>query len=196
MGFVQLVRFIRLWRKLGWPIPNVDAAVCGLFRADLAPLTSDDINTIGRLNTGFLTLLPRLGILVRVMASLNLKVKSDLLSLVACWSDIDTHGDTALYRQMFLNPALLQQDAVFADNGYGEFLTDPAKNLAPHAEALRSAFNLTADEYDLIAAPPRVHRRHDPEYGERQRHLSPRMAGAQTEAERARTAAVDRRYRP
>ncbi len=149
--FVQLVRFIRLWRKLGWPIPNVDAAVCGLFRADLAPLTSDDINTLGRLNTGFLTLLPRLGILIRVMASLNLKVKSDLLSLVACWSAIDTHGDTALYRQMFLNPALLHQDAIFADNGYGEFLTDPAKNLAPHAEALRSAFNLTADEYDLIA---------------------------------------------
>src|SRR5262249_25648469 len=41
-------------------------------------------------------------------------------------------------------------DAVFADNGYGEFLSDNTKKLVAHAEALRSAFNLTGDEYDRI----------------------------------------------
>jgi hypothetical protein len=51
---------------------------------------------------------------------------------------------------MFLNPALLEQDAVFADNGYGEFLTDTTNKLAVHAEALRSALNLSGDEYDRI----------------------------------------------
>src|SRR5262249_53524905 len=38
----------------------------------------------------------------------------------------------------------------FDDNGYGEFLTDASEKLAPHAEALRSAFNLSGDEYDRI----------------------------------------------
>ncbi|HEU5370514.1 MAG TPA: neuraminidase-like domain-containing protein, partial [Ktedonobacterales bacterium] len=35
---------------------------------------------------------------------------------------------------------------------YGEFLTDATKKLADHAEAVRSAFNLTADEYTRIVA--------------------------------------------
>jgi hypothetical protein len=150
--FVRLLRFIRLWKKLGWTIEQTDAAITAFYRADLAPLNADDIKNVDKLNAGFLTLLPRLGILTRVMRALNLKVKSDLLSLLACWSEIGTHSDTALYREMFLNPALLKQDPVFADNGYGEFLVDMTKKLAPHAEALRSAFNLSGDEYDRIVA--------------------------------------------
>ena len=150
--FVRLLRFIRLWKKLGWTIEQADAAICALYRADLAPLDASDINDMTKLNAGFLTLLPRLGIVIRVTKALNLTVKRDLLPLLACWSDIGAHGNTALYRQMFLNPALLKQDAVFADNGYGGFLTDTTKKLAAHAEALRSAFNLSGDEYDRIVA--------------------------------------------
>ncbi len=120
--FVRLLRFIRLWKKLGWSIEQTDAAICALYRADLAPLDASDIDTVTKLNTGFLTLLPRLGIAMRVMQALNLTVKRDLLSLLTCWSEIDSHGNTALYRQMFLNPTLIEQDAIFADNGYGEFL--------------------------------------------------------------------------
>ena len=36
--FVRLLRFIRLWKKLGWTIEQTDAAICALYRADLAPL--------------------------------------------------------------------------------------------------------------------------------------------------------------
>jgi len=150
--FVRLLRFIRLWKKLEWTIEQTDAAICALYRADLAPLDASDINDVTKLNTGFLTLLPRLGIAMRMMKALNLTVKRDLLPLLACWSEIGTQGDTSLYRQMFLNPTLLEQDAVFADNGYGEFLTNTTKKLADHAGALRSAFNLTGDEYDQIVA--------------------------------------------
>lgn len=212
--FVRLLRFIRLWKKLEWTIEQTDAAICALWRADLTLVRADDIDTVAELDAGFIRLLPRLGILVRVMNALNLKPKRDLLSLLACWSDIGTHGESALYRQMFLNPAILKQDAVFADNGFGEFLqkvdtayTHPQPNLEPailnaapgigyndlsrrlsytgildiatrealknvagvsstfqvavdalytagrlitHSEALRSAFNLTGNEYDRI----------------------------------------------
>ena len=41
---------------------------------------------------------------------------------------------------------------MFADNGYGEFLTDATQKLLAHAEALRAAFNLTGDEFDRIVA--------------------------------------------
>src|SRR4030095_14951046 len=107
--------------------------------------------SVAKLDAGFLTLLPRLGIVVRVMTLLHLTATRDLLPLLACWAEIGTHGASALYRQMFLNPALLKQDAVFDDDGYGGFLTTPAK-LADHAEALRSAFSLTGDEYNRIVA--------------------------------------------
>lgn len=218
--FIRLLRFIRLWKKLGWTIGQTDAAICALYRADLISLDASDINDVTKLNTGFLTLLPRLGIVIRVMKALNLTPKRDLLPLLACWSPLGTHGDSALYRQMFLNPALLKQDAAFADNGYGEFLQKfdvsyshpnttleqpildaaqgrigydninmrlsyngvldavtrdalkavagvsdafqkavdalyAAQRLVAHSEALRSAFNLTADEFDrIIAAIP------------------------------------------
>ncbi len=150
--FLRLARFIRLWKKLGWTIEQTDSAICALYRADLMPLDASDIDAVTKLDAGFLTLLPRLGIVMRVIRELNLGVKRDLLPLLACWSEIGTRGDTALYRQMFLNPALLAQDTVFADDGYGEFLRDTAEKLAEHAEALRSAFNLTGDEYERIVA--------------------------------------------
>ena len=147
--FVRLLRFIRLWRKLGWTIEQTDAALCALFPVAF-PAGADDIDTLVKLDNGFLGLLPRLGIAVRMIKELNLKVKRDLLSLLTCWSPIGTHGDSALYRQMFLNPTLLNQDAAFADNGYGEFLKDTTQKLLGHAETLRAAFGLTGAEFSEI----------------------------------------------
>ncbi len=148
--FVRLLRFIRLWKKTAWTIEQTDTAICSLYREDMSPLGAEDIDTVAELDAGFSALLPRLGIVIRVMSALNLTPNRDLLQLLACWSEIGTHGDGVLYRQMFLNPATLKQDAVFADNGYGEFLVNETIKLADHAEALRSAFNLTGDEYGQI----------------------------------------------
>jgi hypothetical protein len=150
--FVRLLRFVRLWKKTGWTIEQTDAAVCALYRVDAAPLDASDVDTPAKLDAGFLTLLPRLGVLVRVMRALSLSPKRDLLPLLACFSDIGTYGEGALYRQMFLNPALLKQDAVYADNGYGEFLAGGTASLTAHSESLRSAFNLTGDEFARIVA--------------------------------------------
>ncbi len=166
--FVRLLRFIRLWKKLGWTIEQTDTAICTLYRADLVPLDASDLDSVTKLDTGFLTLLPRLGIVSRVMKALDLTVKRDLSALLTCFASIGIHdgetwvsdGDGGLrqqtvasfYRQMFLTPTILQQDTVFTGNGYGEFLTDTGKKIADHAEALRSAFNLTGEELSLIAA--------------------------------------------
>ncbi|HXA84465.1 MAG TPA: neuraminidase-like domain-containing protein [Candidatus Dormibacteraeota bacterium] len=149
--FVRMLRFIRLRKKTGWTIEQTDAAICSLYRADLKPVTAGDLDAVAKLDAGFKVLLPRLGIISRVMRLLNLSTKRDLLPLLACWSDISTHGDNALYRQMFLNPAVSQHDPDFADNGFGEFLVNN-KKLLDHAETLRAAFSLTGDEFDRIVA--------------------------------------------
>jgi hypothetical protein len=165
--FVRLLRFIRLWKKTGWTIEQTDAAICALYRADMNPLGAGDIDTVAKLNAGFLMLLPRLGVVKRVMNALNLTPNRDLLSLLACFAPIDAHDGMewfidrdqsrrlraipSLYRQMFLNPAILERDDVFGDDGYGNFL-DGSEKLADHAEALRSAFNLTGEEYERIVS--------------------------------------------
>ncbi len=119
--FVRLIRFIRLWKKLGWTIAQTDQAIAALYPADQIPNDLDDAINLEKLDAGFLTLLPRLGVIKQVMTTLNLKLKKDLLSLLACFAPIDTYG-MSLYRQMFLSSALLKQDRIFADDGYGNFL--------------------------------------------------------------------------
>ncbi|MBD1930312.1 MULTISPECIES: neuraminidase-like domain-containing protein [Cyanophyceae] len=147
--FIRLIRFIRLWKKLGWSIAQTDQAIAALYPADQIPNDSDDAINLEKLDAGFLILLPRLGVIKQVMTTLNLELKKDLLPLLACFASIDTYG-TSLYRQMFLSPALLKQDAIFADDGFGNFLTNPAQTLVVHTEALRAALHLTEDELRQI----------------------------------------------
>jgi hypothetical protein len=150
--FVRLLRFIRLWKKLGWTIEQTDAAVCALFPVPPFPSGAGAIDTTAKLDAGFLALLPRLGVVARVMDALKLSAKRDLLPLLACWSPLGMHGEDSLYRQMFLSAALPARDAAFADNGSGEFLQDAAEKLLGHVETLRAAFGLTGDEFSLIVA--------------------------------------------
>lgn len=120
--FIRLLRFIRLWKKLGWTIEQTDAAICALLPLPAFPLGADTLGTVAKLDAAFLTLLPNLGIITRVLGLLGGSVKRDLPSALTLWSDIGTHGASSLYRRMFLNPAVLAQDPVFADDGYGNFL--------------------------------------------------------------------------
>jgi Neuraminidase-like domain/FHA domain/Salmonella virulence plasmid 28.1kDa A protein len=116
--YLKLIRFIRLWRKLGpllgdtsdtASIQHTDDILGALYpAADLPAGTSDAANdTANRplLDAGFATLLPRLGFGVRVMNQLSLAGPA-VDQLLACWAPIGP----ALYRGMFLTPTLLQQD--------------------------------------------------------------------------------------
>ena len=147
--FIRMMRFIRLWKKLGWTIAQTDQAISALYPADQVPTDLDDAINLQKLDAGFQTLLPRLGVIKQVMNQLNLKLKKDLLPLLACFSPIGTY-DMSLYRQMFLSPALLKQDPVFADDGFGNVLIDNSQNLAAHTEILRAALQLTDDELHQI----------------------------------------------
>jgi hypothetical protein len=147
--FVRLLRFIRLWKKLGWTIEQTDKAIAALYPESQNPDSADDQVNVQRLDEGFLTMLPRLGEVKRLMRLLRLTPKRDLLPLLACFAPIDTHGAASLYRQLFLYPAPSEDDSPFLDDGFGNYLTKPEK-LSAHVEALRAAFLLTDDEIRLI----------------------------------------------
>jgi peptidoglycan hydrolase-like protein with peptidoglycan-binding domain len=148
--FVRILRFIRLWKKLGWTIEQTDKALTALYPANQTPNDANDAVNLQRLDAGFLVLLPRLGVVMQVMRALNLRPQKDLLDLLACWSPIDIHGVSSLYRRMFLSHAPAQQDAAFADDGFGNFLKNNLQTVMAHAETLCAAFALTAAEFSQI----------------------------------------------
>ncbi len=118
--FVRLIRFIRLWKKLGWSIEQTDKAVSALYPVVQTPDDADDAVNLERLDAGFLALLSSLGVVLQVMNLLQFSSKKDLLPLLACFAPIDTHGELSLYRQMFLSPS--RPDDAFAEDGHGNYL--------------------------------------------------------------------------
>jgi hypothetical protein len=152
LEFVRLLRFIRLWRNLGWSIEYTDKAIAALYPSQQVPGAEDsDDAALAKLDEGFLVVLPRLGVFRRVVRALKLNPKQDLLPALALFAPLDTHGECSLYQSLFLGPALAKQDEAFADDGFGNFLIRDAK-LLDHTEALRAAFSLTGEELDLIIA--------------------------------------------
>ena len=151
IDFVRLIRFIRLWRKLGFTIEQTDHVISALYPAANLPTGANEAQDLLKLDTGFIALIPRVGFALQLLARLNLTPKRDLDSLLACWAPIGIAGDTSLYRAMFLSATLTNKDAAFADDGYGNFLKNNAQYILPHEATLRAAFNLTSAEFALIA---------------------------------------------
>jgi hypothetical protein len=150
IDFLRLLRFIRLWRKLGLSIHQTDAVISAL-HPDAVPLDrADEAADLKRLDAGFSVLLTRIGSLLHVLELLSLSPERDLPSLLACWAPIGADGRTSLYARMFLSPSLLRQDPVFAEDPTGNVLREPAV-LFEHEPALRSALHLTGTEFSLIA---------------------------------------------
>jgi hypothetical protein len=131
-----------------------------------------DLDTVDKLDAGFPRVLLRLGIVLRAMRALNLNVTRDLLPLLATWTPIGTRGRPRCIGRCSLNPTILDQDAAFDDNGFGEFFyRDGTQRLLNHGEALRAAFNLTGEEFDRIVSSARDRRQYAAGHREYQRHL-------------------------
>lgn len=125
----KLHRFIRLWRKLGWTIPDMDRAIVALQANDIT--------------TGFLRQLSQV---VQIQSILNLPPQK----VLSFWSRIPITGDDALYQKLFLNKAVREIDAAFGAKD-GEFLPD-GENLKidDHLPALLAALRTRASDLALI----------------------------------------------
>ena len=143
VDFVKLNLFVRLWRKLGWTIPEVDRALTALVPSGALPLTSNNIAPA--LGTGIIYIAH----LAELLGSLAVG-KNARLKLPTLWTDISTAGKNSLYAQLFLTPRALKNDPIFDDPvGHylqgGLFLTD-------HRAGVQAALTLTAREVDAILA--------------------------------------------
>jgi hypothetical protein len=145
--FLKLIRFIRLWQKLGLTIEQTDDILSALYPPADLPTGSDDNANRKLLDDGFRAALLRIGELFSIMSSLSLTANNSLGTLLACWAPIGTMGPNALYQQMFGGPTLQREDPgapiatiVGAPNA-GEVLTTTI-NSVPITQAVGAGDNV------------------------------------------------------
>ncbi|MDO6433173.1 neuraminidase-like domain-containing protein [Flavitalea sp. BT771] len=131
----KMHRFIRLWRRLGWQIHEVDLM--------LDALGQSDITDAGITHLSYVVLL-------------NRELKLPLNKLATLWGSIDTYGDSSLYKSLFLNRAVQRIDSAFHPDAFGNYLTDPAKVLKDHIPAMLAAFRMSEDDLDAILEVARI----------------------------------------
>ena len=153
IDFIRLMRFIRLWKKLGFTIAQTDDIISALYPKEFLPLGQNDAVDLDRLGEGFqYNLLPRIALLLQIIDRLKLIADRDLASLLTCWANIGTVGEKSLYAKMFLSPGIGMRDSAFADDGYGNVLQDQNETMLDHAPALCAAFKLSKDDLLRLTA--------------------------------------------
>jgi hypothetical protein len=147
---LRMLRFVRLWRRVGWTMQQVDAALTALWPEAQLPQPGDDEPTgRAKLDAGFDAALIKLGELTRLLDRLGLTVKRDLGRALALWGPIDARGPGSLYYSMFLARSIVEPDPAFAEDSSGDVLTAPGK-LVDHIRALEPACSLKGGELQPI----------------------------------------------
>ena len=158
--FLRLNLFVRLWRKLGWTMEELDRALETFLPKNL-PLTIDTLGAALKTALVYLAHLKTLD--ERVSLGKNSK-----LQLLTLWADMPTSGKSSLYSQLFLRRIGLREhpDPVFdhplgyylcyfdnQDRRYKPFYWKPEKpedyktgnvSIVSHLSEVQAALNLTA----------------------------------------------------
>ena len=127
----RIHRFLRLWRKTGWSIADLDRAIVALGAADITPDLLVQLSQVQKLQN---TLLPR-----------------TMQILFSLWSVIPFTGDDTLYADLFLSKAT--QDPAFLPLPSGVVLpSTTTETLDGHIPALLAALRVRASDLDAIRA--------------------------------------------
>ena len=130
--------FVRLWRKLGWTIPEVDRAIRVLS-------TAPDVNA--RLDDA---LIVKLSQVQRLTSTLALSVDE----ILTFWSNIETRGPDSPYLRLFQNPTVVRPvDPAFALAGEEIAILTSAPSeatLSTHIPTIVAALGVTAPELALL----------------------------------------------
>ncbi|GGO53676.1 Tc toxin subunit A-related protein [Streptomyces lasiicapitis] len=169
----RIQRFARLWRALGWTVPETDQALAGLGTSDnpaqedpheiensdetdsLAWELEDDCECAtgdcGKHEAGCPPLPARARISTGFLHEITFvhrimeRTGLDLDRVLTFWNDIDTAGDDSLYTRVFLRHNVLGTDDVFRPNAHGQFLT-AAGPITDHLAGLQAALGLGAQD--------------------------------------------------
>ncbi len=133
----KIQRFIRLWRKLGWTMAEVDIAIASLGGGDITAELVLELAAVKRLQE-------RTGI--------------QLPSLLCFWSNINSRGEQSLYQKLFLTHNLRAMDNVF-DDPNGNYLA-ASEEMNKHLPVLMAALNVSSNDinavFDLDSNPTTV----------------------------------------
>ena len=130
----RLFRFIRLWKKLGWNLADMDHAV------ETSSLDGGKI---------FETIL-----LLANVKQLHVNTNAPIEEIVCWWQNIPRHGESPLYDRLFRNKAAQLIDPILELNSErtelkaAETATPPT--ITDHISSLLAAFKLNAQEMAML----------------------------------------------
>ena len=157
----RIQRFVRLWRKLGWTMQEVDLALM-IPRSNAHahdPIGFEEYGDDCEMIDGKLVCKPRGSSpyepikpgdinpkLIRELASIKRLVNETSFSfeqIMSLWGNINTIGEKPLYERMFLTHDLRRMDPIFIPDAFGNVLrTKKKERLSKHAAAIRAALNI------------------------------------------------------
>ncbi len=143
--FLRINLFVRLWRKLGWSIEEIDRALQA-FVPQNVPFDAAHLN-----QRPLKTALIYLAHLQTLDESVHAGRQSRL-KLITLWSDIATIGKNPLYAQLFLTPSILKENAQVFDHPFGQYLSGASLFIKDYRLALQGPLGFTADEIEHILA--------------------------------------------
>jgi hypothetical protein len=126
---LRLNRIIRLWRKLGWTLGDLDRTLVALGASEITPEVIQQLALVQR-------------------AQIDLDLPVDQVAML--WAGPDTTSDDSFFHRRFLSKAALRNDPAFAPDWKGSML-DGAK-ISEHVPAILSGLRLKADHLDAIRA--------------------------------------------
>lgn len=128
----DLQAFLRLWRKLGWSLEGLDAAVVML--AGNRTTGVDPIVIDGLAETK------------RISSMVNLDV-GDILPL---WGDMSTTSARSVYARLFLHRRVTREDDVFAADADGNYMSSRGLKISDHRQTILSTLLLSDVELSTI----------------------------------------------
>ena len=135
--YERMHRFIRLWRKTGWAMHEVDEFIASVGAGNI---TADLISQI-------------------VAAKKVAEITGLEISILLCfWGNISTYGDRttekrtyiSLYERLFLSPALRPGNGIFKADGSGNYLTNANQTIARNEPVIMAALNLSSADIGLV----------------------------------------------
>jgi len=160
LEYGRILRFLRLWRRLGFTVAETDQLVYGLSRAAEAtpesPPGATETNMYGAVcpvppQAPKMEITPALLHEIVAMKEVLGRTALALPRLLTFWDTIGTYGDGALYEKVFLTHDLLGIDPIFAPDARGAYLEQGAKT-SDHLFALATALRVDEAGVEAVRA--------------------------------------------
>lgn len=157
LDLLKLNLVVRLWRKLGWTLDEVDRSLQAFYPANVPAWT--DPGFAPAFGAAWKTAL----VYLAHLEDLNTRLAPAMgrAALLPLWTGLPTQGSDSLYSQLFLNAGVLNSDATL-DDPNGAFpwpaadLPPQLRSLSAHGAAVQGALGLTAAEIDAILSDATV----------------------------------------